>query len=100
MAGRVRWGPRARGELLAIYVEIGRHSPGAAERWLDRIEQVATLLADTPLIGVARDDLRPGLRSFPVGTHLLFFKPSSDGVVVARVIDGRRDYPALFTEPN
>ena len=98
MPGRARWTPRAREELLSIFVEIGRHAPQAAERWFDRMEQAAGLLADAPLIGVARDDLKVGLRSFAVGNHLIFFVPSDDGVTVARVIDGRRDYPALFGE--
>ncbi len=98
MPGRARWTPRAREEFLAIFVEIGRHAPQAAERWFDRMERAAGLLADAPLIGVVRDDLRPGLRSFAVG--LIFFTLSDDGVIVARVIDGRRDYPVLFGEPD
>ena len=67
---------------------------------IDRVQHVADLLGDNPMIGVARGDLRPGLRSFAVGNHLMFFTPSEEGVIIARVIDGRRDYPELFDEPD
>ena len=96
MAGKVRWTPKAREDLLELYFAIGRENVNAAERWFDRIEQVTDLLARTPLLETARDGLRPGLRSFPVGNYLIFFAPISSGLEVVRIIDGRRNYPELF----
>ena len=47
------------------------------------------------------EDLRPDLFSFPVGRHVLFYRPQPGGIVLVRVIHGARDLPALFsaTEP-
>jgi toxin ParE1/3/4 len=47
------------------------------------------------------EDLRPGLFSFPVGKHVLFYRVQPGGIVLVRVIHGARDLPALFgaTEP-
>ena len=50
-----------------------------------------------PGIGRSRKDLRPDLFSFPVGKHVLFYRPQPGGIVLVRVIHGARDLPALFS---
>jgi toxin ParE1/3/4 len=52
-------------------------------------------------MGRSREDLRPDLFSFPVGQYVLFYREQPGGIVLVRVIHGRRDLPALFgsTEP-
>ena len=57
----------------------------------------ARKLAQTPGIGRSRKDLRPDLFSFPVGKHVLFYRPQPGGIVLVRVIHGARDLPALFS---
>jgi toxin ParE1/3/4 len=34
------------------------------------------------------------LRSFPVGSYLVFYVPASDGVEIVRVMSGRQDIDA------
>jgi toxin ParE1/3/4 len=92
----------ARADLRKIRAYIAKDNPRAARRVIERVRAKARLLAETPGIGRSREeDLRPGLFSFPVGTHVLFYRPGSDGIVLVRVIHGSRDVPALFsaTEP-
>ena len=48
-------------------------------------------------MGRSRKDLRPDLFSFPVGKHVLFYRPQPAGIVLVRVIHGARDLPALFS---
>ena len=67
-----------------------------ADRLLDRIEQVCALLATHPHAGKQRDDLAPGLRFYPVGNHLVFYVPCDDGIAVARILHGARDYRQEF----
>jgi toxin ParE1/3/4 len=57
----------------------------------------ARKLAATPGIGRSRQELRPELFSFPVGRHLLFYRPQPGGIVLVRVLHGARDLPALFS---
>ena len=49
-----------------------------------------------PLLGRERPELLPGLRSFVVGHHVVFYRPFDGGIEVARVLDGVRDLPPLF----
>ena len=44
------------------------------------------LLATQPLMGRARDELKPKLRSFVVGNYVVFYLPTEDGVAVERVL--------------
>jgi toxin ParE1/3/4 len=57
----------------------------------------AQKLAETPGMGRSREDLRPDLFSFPVGRHVLFYRPQPGGIVLVRVLHGARDLPALFS---
>jgi len=55
------------------------------------------LLASHPNIGRARDeDLRPGLRSFPVGEYIVIYRVHDEDVVILRVLRGSRDLYAMF----
>lgn len=90
--------PAAQADLAAIAGEIGADNPAAAWRWLDRIEQRCARLGDFPRMGVPRDDVRPGLRLSPVGSHLILYRVVAHGVVIVRVIDGRRRWEWLLGE--
>jgi toxin ParE1/3/4 len=55
------------------------------------------LLATHPNSGRARDeDLRPGLRSFPVGEYVIIYRIQDEKVLVLRVLRGSRDITALL----
>ena len=69
-----------------------------ARRVIERLRAQARKLAATPGIGRSRQELRPDLFSFPVGRHILFYRPQSGGIVLVRVVvHGARDLPALFS---
>jgi toxin ParE1/3/4 len=51
-------------------------------------------LADFPRSGRQRLELRPSLRSVPVGDYLILYYPLKDGVQVERVLHGSRDLEA------
>jgi toxin ParE1/3/4 len=48
------------------------------------------------MTGRARDELAPGVRSFPFGRYVVFYVPRNDGVDVVRVLHGARDIDAGF----
>jgi toxin ParE1/3/4 len=54
--------PRAQADIDEIWDHIARDSILNADRFVDRLEEPFGLLADNPCLGVARDDLRSGLR--------------------------------------
>ena len=59
--------------------------------YLDAIEQGFRRLLDHPRIGSDRDDLRPGLRSYPVGEHRVYYRLTTDCVAVVRVLHKSMD---------
>ncbi len=99
---RVRRSRLAAADLLDIWLHIARENEDAADRLLDRIEETCRRLAQSPALGRSRDELSPGLRSFPVGRYVLFYRPRKDrkgetaGIELARVLHGSRDLDLLF----
>ena len=87
----------ARADLQEIRAYIAKDNPTAARRVVERLRAKARKLAQTPGMGRSRRDLRPDLFSFPVGRHVLFYRPQPGGIVLVRVIRGARDLPALFS---
>ena len=75
-------------EILA-YTEEGW---GAEQRDKYRDVFVGTIerLSRTPLLGTPRDELRPGLRSVPMGSHVIYYSVIDDVIYVRRVLHRRR----------
>ena len=94
MANRARKSPQAEIDVTSIWNYIAADSIKAAEALIDRIERAFDMLAEQPLAGRARSELAPKLRSFPVGSYVIFYFPLPDGVEVMRVMSGRQDIDA------
>jgi len=94
MANRPRKRPQAEIDITAIWNYIAADNVKAADSLIDRIERTFDLLAEQPLAGRARSDLARNLRSFPVGSYVIFYFPVSDGVEIIRVMSGRQDIDA------
>jgi len=60
-------------ENIWSYVAKARDKD-TADRLLRDFDDKLCLLSDVPGVGISRDDLRPNLRSVPVGKYLLFYR--------------------------
>ncbi len=79
------------------YVASQSGSMEVADRLIGTIADRFLLLASYPHLGRPRDeDLRPGLRSFPVGEYVIFYRIDGEDVVILRVLRGSRNIAALF----
>jgi len=87
---------RAEIDLIEIWGFIAKDDPLAADRQLDLIDAACEMLAGNPHGGPRREDLAQGLRFYPVGNYLIFYTVADDGITVARVLHGARDYPHEF----
>ena len=83
--------PAADVDLLLIWDFIARNDASAADNYLRWISGKFDLLATRPLMGRARDELKPKLRSFVVGNYVVFYLPAEDGIAVERVLSGHQD---------
>lgn len=71
-----------------------------ADRQLVQIEKKFQLLTQFPRSGPSREELRPGLRSYPAGNFVIFYRVGETYVEIVRVLNGHRDIEALFQDPD
>ena len=58
----------------------------AADAYMRGLAAVLVRLSEHPRIGVARDDLRPGTRSFPYRRHRVYYRVDEEGIVIQRIL--------------
>ncbi|MEM8817776.1 MAG: type II toxin-antitoxin system RelE/ParE family toxin, partial [Pseudomonadota bacterium] len=73
MTPRYRLTPRAANDLddIADYTIQSWGEDQAGEHLAALVERFESL-ADNPMLGRNRDDMHPGYRSFPEGSHIVF----------------------------
>ena len=96
-----RLAPQAEAELDDIWYYPAKESQSieVADRVIDSITERFFLLATYPHLGRRRDeDLRPGLRSFPVGEYVIIHRVEGEDLLILHVIRGSRDIEALLRD--
>jgi len=94
MANRAQKNPQAEIDITLIWDFIAEDSVRAADALIDRIDKAFDMVAQSPLAGRAREDLALNLRSFPVGSYIIFYIVAPYGIEVVRVMHGRQDIDA------
>jgi toxin ParE1/3/4 len=91
--------PRARQDLVEIWLYIAEESgEPRADRYLRRLNDVVSYLAQQPLMGRKRlEILEEGIRSFPAESHVIFYIAIEDGIELIRVIHGSQDLEKAWT---
>jgi toxin ParE1/3/4 len=90
--------PEAEAELDDIWLYLARESGSIeiANRVIGAITQRFFLLGRQPQIGRRRDhDLRPNLRSFPVGEYVIIYRIDGEDALILHVMRGSRDIEGL-----
>jgi toxin ParE1/3/4 len=54
------------------------------------------LIEGHPFAGRARNEVRPGLRSFAATPHVVFYRVVNDTPQIVRLLDGRQDIEENF----
>ena|SRR5579863_7671158 len=67
-----------------------------ADEVLESIADKFPLFASTPEAGIRRDEIEPGVRGFPVGRYIIYYRESARYLVISRIIHGMRDQKAAF----
>lgn len=88
--------PTARRDLKAIKDFIAEKNLEAAFRFVDQVVEKCQTLAQFPEMGRLWSDLAPPLRSFPVDSYLIFYRPLKDGIQIVRIVNGYRDLDKLL----
>jgi toxin ParE1/3/4 len=56
---------------------------------MERLESCCQALAENPGLGRPCDHIRPGLRRFMQGKHVVFYRQKPGGILVSRVLHQR-----------
>ena len=87
-------------DLLSILEHITREtgSINLARATTDRIQARCSRLAALPgTLGRPRDELGPGIRSFAVKNHVIFFRYTQATLEIINILHGHRDIISHFT---
>lgn len=99
MTRHIVYSPRARQQLTDLHSWIVAESgfPNRGEAYVSAIFDFCDGLAEFPLVGGARDDLRPGIRTigFRRGA-VIAFAVTDERVEILGVYYGGRDYETLL----
>lgn len=96
-----RIAPAAEAELdeIWLFVATASGSVATADRLIDTLTARFLLLARYPHLGRRRDsDLRPGLRSFPVGEFVIIYRAEGSNVLILHIVRGSRNVKALLRD--
>ena len=91
--------PQADSDLDDIWYYVATQSGSfeIADRLIESITSRFLLLSKYPNLGRTRDeDLRPGLRSFPIGEYVILYRVQDEDVLILRVLRGSRKMDELF----
>lgn len=87
--------PAAQSDLEAIYAQgLANWSKSQSVKYLNRIKEHVKTLLTQPLMGMERPELMAGIRSFPVGQHIVFYRLAgleNNHLEVVRVLHGWQD---------
>jgi toxin ParE1/3/4 len=57
-----------------------------AARYLGELEDCCRRLADNPALGRICEGIRPGLRRWEHGAHVVFYREQGGGILISRVL--------------
>jgi toxin ParE1/3/4 len=97
---RLRKTAIAEQDLLAIWDYIAPDSPGAANRFLQRLGDRFQSLLRNPLSGESQDRFRIGLRSVVEGNYIVFYEPRPNEILIYRILHGARNWEELLANPK
>jgi toxin ParE1/3/4 len=85
--------PRARADLDEIWrYTAQRWGPDQAERYIRVLQNAIETVAEEPRRGRHCDEVRKGYRSYPAGSHVLFYRSVKSGIDIVRILHSHMDF--------
>lgn len=88
----------ANDDLYQIWSYVEDRNPKAADKLIETLTQKFSLLATHAGLGTPRPSIDPTIRVFPVGSYLILFRRTDDGIEVIRVVHSARDLANIRLE--
>ena len=93
---KLRISPRARSDLIEIWSYIADDSVANADAFVDELYETIQLLASKPGLGRHREELAPGIQSFPFSRYIIFYRVVAHAIEIIRVLHGAQDIENIF----
>jgi len=93
---QLRISPRASSDLIEIWTYIADDSVANADAFIDKLYQAIQALGRQPGSGRHREELAPGIQSFPFGRYIIFYRAVTSGIEIVRVLHSARDIENIF----
>lgn len=91
--------PAARHDLADIWDYISRDNEDTATEFIQFIYRQCLVLVEMPQMGKNREsDLREGIRSYPVGKYVVYYRSRGRGIEIVRILHSARDARDAFRE--
>ena len=96
----VVFSPEAETQLIALYDYLSVHaSPTIARTYANAIVERCEQLGEMPLVGVARDDVRRGVRTIFFRKRVaIAYSVGTQAVTILAIFYGGQDYETLLRE--
>jgi len=67
--------------------------------YVKQFDDAFHMLADTPLVGKACNNIKAGFKKFPIGSHVIFYRENSDSsILIVRILHKRMDVELNFQD--
>jgi toxin ParE1/3/4 len=94
---KIVWSAEAEEDLISIWrYSADEWSPAAADQQIRDIWTTCEMLLGYPQLGRPRDELLLGARSTVTDPHVVFYRVSTRGIEVLRVLHEREDVEFVF----
>jgi toxin ParE1/3/4 len=89
---RLRVSRSAQSDLDDIFVYWAKRAGlDVADRLIDAMEEQFALLAERPLMGRKCEEIAAGVRCFPAGKYLIYYRKARGALEILHVFHGARD---------
>src|SRR5688572_20676747 len=95
---KIKLKPLAEADLDNIWDFIANDNPDKAEEILWLINEKLHLLAGNHNLGRARLEILQSIRSFPIKSYIVFYRPIKSGIEVIRILHSSQDIISNFSQ--
>lgn len=93
---RYRLSQQAEKDLEDIWIYLAQQDEIGADRQVARLLDRFPMLAQFPNMGLQRNELLTGLRSFPIKPYIIFYIILPERVEIVRILHQSRDIEGKF----
>lgn len=86
-------------DIYEIWSFISLDSTRYADKTVDDLISTIRMIGNNREVGRRRDDFMIGLRLFPLKSYNIYYFPTTEGIIIYRVLHSARDASQIFDDP-